>query len=209
MGGFSQVKKRLLVCLVAMIIMFASRQFLLSRNLQNVFDEMYYGHDGIFLSFLYPAKYSGFGLSDIHNSIRYMIDDSILEYADKTLVNKGDSISIIWVKNEKKLELSYITSIDDGGCDIVYDVDYYTNDNTLVIHPVRFSKDGHIVTQDFRLVLNELLLTKDDIERIFRDEFIVRLTDRWFAVNKGQSRFSKNDYGYIYIDNRLLDSIED
>ena len=184
------------LCIGACIILVLVSAYCYSFfSIQNVFDEMYYGHDGIFLSFLYPAKYSGFGLIDIHNSIRYMIDDSILEYADKTLVNKGDSISIIWVKNEKKLELHYITSIDDGGCDIVYDVDYYTNDNTLVIHPVRFSKDGHIVTQDFRLVLNELLLTKDDIERIFRDEFIVRLTDRWFAVNKGQSRFSKNDYG--------------
>ena len=97
----------------------------------------------------------------------------------------------------------------DDGCNIMFDVDYYTNDNKLIIHPVRFSEHGRIVVRDFRLVLDEYSLTKDDIERIFYDEFIVRLTDRWFAVNKGQSRFSKSDYGYLYIDNHLLDSIED
>lgn len=201
------MKRKLLIGLCILVALMVGWLIMYHCTIQNVFDEMYYGHDGIFPYVLHPATYRQFGLIDIHNMIRYMPDDAILEYADKPLVDKGNTISLIWETTPKKLVYQYVTSSGNDEYHIVFDVDYDTRSNTLAIHPVRFSKEGDIITQDYHSLLNDYSLTKSDIEQIFRDDFLERLTNRWFEVNGKRSRFNPENFGEITIENHLLDLI--
>ena len=203
------MKRKLLIGLCILVALVVGWLIMYHGTIQNVFDEMYYGHDDIFPYVLHPATYQRFGLIDIHNMTRYMLDDAILEYADNPLVDKGTTISLIWETKPKILEFQYVAPFGNNEYQIVFDVGYDTRGNILTIHPVRFTKmeDGNPIPIEYHSPPQDDPLTKTDIEQIFRDKFLERLTNRWFEVNGKQSRFGPEDYGEITIENHLLDLI--
>lgn len=205
------MKRKLLIGLCILVVLAVGWLIMYHCTIQNVFDEMYYGHDGIFPYVLHPATYRQFGLRNIPDSMRYMLDDAIQEYAADGLMKKadGDVISMIWYTNQKTLALKHHTPIGNDEYYVKFDVEYGAKSNTLTIHPVRFTKiENHTpVPVDYQSLLHDYSHTKTDIEQIFYDGFLELLTNRWFEVNGTRSRFSPEDFGEITIENHLLDSI--
>lgn len=201
------MKKRLLVCLVALIIMFAARRFLVSRNIQNVFDEMYYGHDDASPCFLYPATYKHYGLDNIDDEMRYLSGNLVCEYVSDSLLDKDELIRIIWHLNERKLEYNYITLFGSEEYLLHFDLQYLPKDNVLIVFPVCLTKDATDQTSYLSLYLEKNSFTREDIERIFNEGFMKRVTNLWFDVNKGQSRFNQDDFGDLTIINRMFEGV--
>ena len=201
------MRKKLLICIACLVVAFAFVRFIASRNLQNVFDEMYYGHDDVSPCFLYPATYKHYGLDKIDDEMRYLSGNLVCEYLSDSLLDKDELIRIIWHLNERKLEYNYITLFGSEEYLLHFDLQYLPTENTLIIFPVCLTKDTTDQTSYLPLYLEKNSFTREDVERIFNEGFMKRVTTLWFDVNKGQSRFNQDDFGDLTIINRMFEGV--
>ena len=88
-----------------------------------------------------------------------------------------------------------------------FDLQYSPTENTLIVFPVCLTKDTTDQTSYLPLYLEKNSVTREDIERIFNEGFMKRVTNLWFDVNKGQSRFNQDDFGDLTIINRMFEGV--
>lgn len=195
------------VILAVLLALFCASQVLQAVNVQNVFDEMYYGHEDVSdFYFLYPATYRGYGLRNIPDMTRYLLDGIVLEYLSDSQIDNGEVLGIKWKLNEQKITYGYKAPLPRSeSYRISFIAEYNVQENRLVISPVLFLKDKVDVTHELPSILKQYSLSGEDIEQLFNKGFMERITNRWFEVNKGQSRFNKDDFGELTVENHMFD----
>lgn len=217
------MKRKLLIGLCILVALAVGWLIMYHGTIQNVFDEMYYGYRSIFPSFLYPVNYNGFGFSRISPVERDMFAerDAFVEHSSKWLTDEGEVLRFLWFYKQKTIRYAYVTLISKeppfgqsstpaatpDSYLITMIATYHVKENKLVFEPLRLSSNGESETHNFSSVLARYSLTKADVEQLINTGFLERITNRWFEINEGKTRFSPEDLGEITIENHLLDSI--
>lgn len=75
----------------------------------------------------------------------------------------------------------------------------------MVISPVHFLKDKVDVTHELPSLMEQYSFSREDIEQLFKNGLVERVTNRWFEVNEGQNRFNKDDFGELTVENHMFD----
>lgn len=55
--------------------------------------------------------------------------------------------------------------------------------------------------------MEQYSFSREDIEQLFNNGLVERVTNRWFEVNEGQSRFRKDDFGELTVENHMFDNL--
>lgn len=192
--------KRFLIIVIVVILALGVHSCVAVRN---VYDEMYYGHSDVGPFWLTWASYNRFGVLDIPNSLRYMLDNEIIEYAERNLFNDGEDLIFEWMPKEKQLKFSYTYSSDT--MDYVFDVAYSTRDHTLRYMQLRVFSGKDLLYDNAESFLREEKIERASIEEVLSD-FFTRLINRWLEVNGARSRFTIDNIGEVTIENHLWDN---
>lgn len=201
------MRRGFIITIAIILILVVGMYFVAYMQIQNIFDEMYYGHDAI--TFLRPtnASYDNFGLQDIPNSLRNMVDNEIIEYLQTDLLNDGELLSFEWLLDVKKLKFMYICPSVNGNFNYVFDIVYTPKDKTLCYFPLRISSNNDLPYDNIDLFLNSHDTTRASIEKLLSENFFDKIVMRWLEVNGQRSHFSFNNIGEIYIENHLWDNL--
>lgn len=174
-------------------------------QIQNVLDEMYYGHEATNSFRFVSASYDDFGLQDIPNSLRTMVDNEIIEYLETSLLNDGEFLSFEWMLDEKQLKFMYICPSINSGFHYVFDIVYFIKDKTLRYFPIQISSKDDLPYDNVDLFLSSQGTTRASIEKLLSENFFNKIVARWLEVNGRRSYFSFDNIGKIDIENHLWD----
>lgn len=199
------MKRRAIITLAIVLVLAVGVYVAVCIQIQNVFDEMYYGHDAVDSLLLTSASYDNFGLQDIPSSLRNMVDNEIIEYLETDLLNAGEFLSFEWILDEKQLKFMYICPSTNGDFNYVFDIVYSLRDKTLRYFPLHISSNNNLPYDNIDLFLNSQDTTRTSIEKLLSENFFNKMVMRWLKVNGRRSRFSFEDIGEIYIENHLWD----
>lgn len=196
--------KRIFVIIILILFLGSSILLYTHLQIQNIFDELYYGHQDISLLRMTNASYNHFGLLDIPNSMRNLVENEIIEYLETDLLNDGDFLSFEWILNEKKLKFMYISTSKADGFHFVFDIIYSQRTKTLTYLPIRILTNDNL-PYDKDLFLKVQGITQASIEEFLKHNFFDNIVTRWIEVNEGKSRFSLHDIGTINVEINLWD----
>ena len=197
--------------LAVLLALFCASQVLQAVNVQNVFDEMYYGHkDTSPFYFLYPATYRGYGWVRLLHEYHYFSDNVFIEHLKCGKPADHKSISVMWYLNEKELHYSYWLPLPYSDDHFLhFTATYDVEENRLTILPLYLQKDEKEATKEATHELPSLMelysFSREDIEQLFNNGLVECVTNRWFEVNEGQSRFNKDDFGELTVENHMFD----
>lgn len=196
--------KRIILIAIVSICFLGSGIYLCSYlKIQNVFDEMYYGYYAISPFCITRASYDNFGLQDIPNSMRNMVDGEIIEYLESDLLNNGETLSFEWMLGEKQLKFMYISPSKNKKFNYVFNIIYSLKDHVLIYLPLRISSNNDTPVEDINSFLIADGVTRTSIEEFLQINFLKKLTTRWTSVNKQKSRFTSDNIGNIDLKNYL------
>ena len=209
------MRRGFIITIAIILILVVGMYFVAYMQIQNIFDEMYYGHDAI--TFLRPtsASYDNFGLQDIPNSLRNMVDNEIIEYLQTDLLNDGELLSFEWLLDVKKLKFMYICPSVNGNFNYVFDIVYTPKDKTLCYFPLRISSNNDLPYDNIDLFLNSHDTTRASIEKLLSENI---LRNEKYVGDLLQKKYVTKDYlthhkvineseDKIYIENHLWDNL--
>jgi len=194
--------KRLILIITAVLLVFG---LYYDVQIQNVFDEMYYGHSDVSMFKITSASYQNFGLQDIPHSVRYMVDDVVIEYMETDLWGAGEHLNFKWFLKEGRLDFFYLYPSPKEGVRYVVDMTYSPKDHTLRYLPLRISSNDDQPYESVDSFLASEGIDRASVEKLLSENFFNRLINRWLEVNGTRSRFTVDDIGKINIENHLWD----
>ena len=190
--------KRLIVGIIAVIVVLVCVFFILHAQIRNIYDEMYYSYTSSIPQLYTNASFYRFGLKNINNDMRYIDENTTVEYLATNLLQEKEMLMIQWDTRNNNIQYSYITPSNNPGTNYILDVIYSTRDHTLTYEPLRLTSSVQYAS-DF--------ISEDEERNSIKEYLLFHFNElipyRWLTENGDRSHFTENNMGNIVIIDKI------
>ncbi len=215
------MKKAMLVVAIVLLciaVLFWQRTGRVS--IQNIWDEMYYGH--YYFSRLRAsssATYEDVGLSYTGESVSMEFPGKIREIYSKDFVDEQHKVAINWDLDKKTLKIINIWVVDRDKNEIIYlNYTYYVQEKRLVYEPIVVTANEYALSDEVWVddpkaqvqFLRDKKIVREDFERENNLILQEHVYPNWIRANVGKTGYSMQDLGsFEIVDNQFQSLTEE